>query len=168
MRDIGIRIQRYKLSRYRPPGAVSERARLFITLGLAAWLIWALFLSDHSVVRLLALNGKKADTEARLKAAQASVAKLETDLRLADDPAVGERVLRDRHNFAKEGERLYVMPHVDGSTAPRVDERIPADATTPAVVAPAPVVHAKPDAGAAGAGKSSKSATKSTAKSRRR
>ena len=146
MRDIGIRIQRYKLSRYRPPGAVSERARLLNTLGLAGWLIWALFLSDHSVVRLLALNAKTADTEARLKAAQANVAKLEGDLRLADDPEVGERVLRDRHNFAKDGERLYVMPHVDGSTAPRVDERIPADATTPAVVAPAPAVHAKPDA----------------------
>jgi cell division protein FtsB len=138
MRDIGIQIQRYKLSRYRQPGAVSDRARLLLTLGLAGWLIWALFLSDHSVVRLLSLNGKKADTEAKLAAAQANVTRLENDLKSADDPEVGERVLRDRHNFAKEGEVLYVMPHVDGTTAPRVDERIPADATTPAVVAPAP------------------------------
>jgi len=138
MRDIGIRIQRYKLQRFRDGGVGNDRARLLLTLGLAGWLIWALFLSDHSVVRLMELNGRKADTEARLGATQARVGKLENDLKSSDDPEVGERVLRDRHNFAKDGEVLYVMPHVDGSTAPRVDERIPADATTPAVVAPAP------------------------------
>jgi cell division protein FtsB len=143
MRDIGIRIQRYKLSRYRPPGAVSERARLLLTLGLAGWLIWALFLSDHSAVRLLALNAKKADTEAQLAATQANVDKLESELKSADDPEVGERVLRDRHNYARPDEKLYVVPHVDGSTAPRVDERIPADATRPAV-APPPPAPAKP------------------------
>ena len=59
MRDIGIRVQRYKLSRYRPPDSLSDRARMGLTLGLAAWAIWALFLSDHSAVRLIGLGQKK-------------------------------------------------------------------------------------------------------------
>jgi cell division protein FtsB len=120
MRDIGIRIQRYKLSRYRPPDSLSERARMLLTLGLAGWLIWALFLSDHSVVRLLALNAKKAQTEAQLLATQTQVAKLEAELKSSGDPEVGARVLRDRHNFAQPGERLYVMPGGAGSGGPAV------------------------------------------------
>ncbi len=133
MRDIGIRIQRYKLSRYRPPDSMSERARLLLTLGLAGWLIWALFLSDHSVVRLLALNAKKAQAEAQLAATQGQVAKLEGELKSADDPDVGERVLRDRHNFAKEGEVLYVMPGGAGTGGPAVvAPQQPAPAAAPA------------------------------------
>jgi len=109
MRDIGIRIQRYKLSRYRPPDSISDRARFWLTIGLAGWLIWALFLSDHSAVRLMALGHRKAKTEAQLAQTQQSVKALESDLKGAGDPAVGERVLRERHNFAKEDERLYVI-----------------------------------------------------------
>ena len=107
MRDIGIRIQRYKLSRYRPPDSLSERARLWLTLGLAAWAIWALFLSDHSAVRLMALGGKKHGLEQQLAARTQDVAKRGKELRVADDPAEQERVLRERHNFARPGERLY-------------------------------------------------------------
>ena len=109
MRDIGIRIQRYKLSRYRPPDSISDRARLWLSIGLAGWLIWALFLSDHSALRLMALGDRKAKTEARLAETQKTVKGLEADLRSANDPVVGERVLHERHNFAKEGELLYVI-----------------------------------------------------------
>ena len=114
MRDIGIRIQRYKLSRYRPPDALSERSRLWLTLGLAAWLIWALFLSDHGAVRLIGLGHKKAATEEKLAATLATVKTAEKDLRAANDPEVGARVLRERHNFAAPGERLYRLG-ADGS-----------------------------------------------------
>ena len=114
MRDIGIRIQRYKLSRYRPPDSLSERARLLLTLGLAGWAIWALFLSDHSAVRLLALGGKKHALEQQLAARTMDVNKRAKELRVADDPAEVERVLHERHNFAKDGERLYRIQS-DGS-----------------------------------------------------
>jgi cell division protein FtsB len=150
MRDIGIRIQRYKLSRYRPADLLSERSRLLLTLGLAGWLIWALFVSDHSVVRLMALNAKKAKAEAELAATQAQVAKLEGDLKSANDPDVGERVLRDRHNFAKDGEVLYVMPGGAGTGGPAV--------VAPPVPAPAPV-----DAKAAKAAKGAKATTSAPA-----
>jgi cell division protein FtsB len=107
MRDIGIRIQRYKLSRYRPPDSLSDRARMGLTLGLAAWAIWALFLSDHSAVRLMGLGQKKHTLEQQLAATSKSVDRRARDLRVADDPEEAARVLRERHNFALPGERIY-------------------------------------------------------------
>ncbi|MEP7027489.1 MAG: hypothetical protein ABI960_02730 [Candidatus Eisenbacteria bacterium] len=109
MRDIGIRIQRYKLSRYAPPRTLSERARLWLTLGLAGWMIWALFLSDHSAVRMMGLAHRQSSTVAQLASTEKSVRRLELDLKSADDPAVAERILHDRHNFARPGEMLYVI-----------------------------------------------------------
>jgi hypothetical protein len=114
MRDIGIRIQRYKLSRYRPPDALTERSRLWLTLGLAGWLIWALFLSDHSAMRLIGLGNKKAAAEDKLAATLHDVKGAEKDLRVSGDPEVGAQVLRERHNFAQPGERLYRLG-ADGS-----------------------------------------------------
>ena len=122
MRDIGIRIQRYKLSRYRPPEKLTERARLWLTLGLAAWLIWALFLSDHSAVRLMGLSRREAATEVKVKGTQKVVKRLELDLKSAHDPAVAERVLHERHNFARPDEILYVI-QADGQV--RLAEPLP-------------------------------------------
>ncbi|MGH7724517.1 MAG: FtsB family cell division protein [Candidatus Eiseniibacteriota bacterium] len=109
MRDIGIRIQRYRLKRYRPAESLSERARLWLALGLAGWLIWSLFLSDHSAIRLLGLEGKKRATESKLATTRAEVTRNERDVEAADDPDVSARVLRERHNFAREGEMLYII-----------------------------------------------------------
>jgi len=128
MRDIGIRIQRYKLSRYRPPDSLSERARLWLTLGLALWLIWAVFLSDHSAMRLLALGHKKAVTEDQLAATQKLVKGKEKELRSASDPAVGAQVLRERHNFAMPHERNYRLA-TDGSVAGTLEPLAPADSS---------------------------------------
>ena len=118
MRDIGIRIQRYKLSRYRPPDSLSERARLLLTLGLAGWAIWALFLSDHSAVRLFALGAKEKGLEQQLAVTTKSVQKRSKELRVARDPQEAARILRERHNFALPGERIYRIES-DGSV--RID-----------------------------------------------
>ena len=114
MRNIGIRIQRYKLQRYRAPETISERARLGLALALAGWMIWALFLSDHSAVRLLGLTHKRDTAEGRLALVQGQVRRGEAEVKSIDDPAVIERILRERHNFAHEGELLYVIQE-DGS-----------------------------------------------------
>jgi len=126
MRDIGIRIQRYKLSRYRPPDSLSERARLLLTLGLAGWAIWALFLSDHSAVRLLALDGKKHGLEQQLASTSKEVTHRARELSMADDPEEAKRILRERHNFAEPGERLYRI-QADGSV--RIDPLAAPDTT---------------------------------------
>ena len=125
MRDIGIRIQRYKLSRYRPPESLSDRARLGLTIGLAGWAIWALFLSDHSAVRLFALGQKKHALEQKLAVTSRAVTRSQRELRAADDPQEGARVLRERHNFALPGERIYRI-EADGSVR---TEAAPLDST---------------------------------------
>jgi cell division protein FtsB len=114
VRNIGIRIQRYKLRRYRAPESISERARLGLAVALAGWVIWALFVSDHSAVRLLALDHRKDTTERRLAAVSEEVKRGIEEVRTVNDPAVIERILRERHNFAREGELLYVI-QADGS-----------------------------------------------------
>ena len=126
MRDIGIRIQRYKLSRYRPPDSLSERTRLLLALGLAGWAIWALFLSDHSAVRLFALGAKKTGLEQQYAATSKAVGKRAQELRMADDPAEMERILRERHNFARPYERIYRI-QADGSV--RIDPLAAPDTT---------------------------------------
>ena len=114
MRDIGIRIQSYKLRRYRPPETVGEKARLGLAVVLAAWLIWALFLSDHSAVRLAGLEHKKHSAAANLEDVQRDVERNRRELKSAGDPEVAERTLHERHNFAREDELLYVI-QADGS-----------------------------------------------------
>jgi cell division protein FtsB len=114
MRNIGIRIQRYQLKRYKAPETISEKARLGLAVALAAWAIWALFLSDHSAVRLVALGHKRDILDQKVAQAQADVKRGEAEVRTIDDPAVIERILRERHNFAHEGELLYVIQR-DGS-----------------------------------------------------
>jgi len=127
MRDIGIRIQRYRLRRYKPPETIGEKARLGLAVALAGWAIWALFLSDHSAVRLLALEHRKNSTEAQFVAAERAVKRSEQDLAAAADPRVAEAWLRSRHNFAHEGELLYVI-QPDGSVRPAPTPRAPAPA----------------------------------------
>ena len=112
--NIGHRIQRYRLQRYRAPESMSERARLVLTLALAGWAIWALFLSDHSAVRLWRLEARKKASEQNLAATQLQVDRAKQDLRAADDPDVEARVLREQHNFARPGELLYVIEGEDG------------------------------------------------------
>jgi cell division protein FtsB len=114
MRNIGIRIQRYRLQRYRAPETVSERARLGLAVALAAWLIWALFVSDHSAVRLLGLEHRRNVTERKLAVVTQEVERGLAEVRAVNDPAVIERILRERHNFARDGELLYIL-QADGS-----------------------------------------------------
>ncbi len=126
MRDIGIRIQRYKLRRYGKPETIGEKARLGLAVALAGWLIWALFLSDHSAVRLLALENRQKTTEGRLAEVASEVKRGTAELEAADDPAVAERILRERHNFARDGELLYII-QADGSVKTPASEISPAD-----------------------------------------
>ena len=109
MRDIGIRIQRYRLRRYQAPETIGEKTRLGLAIALAGWAIWALFLSDHSAVRLMGLENKQRTTVAKLASVERAVALSEQELGAAGDPRVAERILRKLHNFAHEGELLYVI-----------------------------------------------------------
>ena len=96
-------------------GDLSERRLgFYFSRPLAGWAIWALFLSDHSAVRLMGLGQKKHTLEQQLASTSQDVTRRARALRVADDPDEAARVLRERHNFAAPGERLYRIEK-DGS-----------------------------------------------------
>jgi cell division protein FtsB len=108
MRDIGTRIQRYRLSRYAEPGRPLQRGLRWFWLAGAAWLVWAAFLSEHNFVRLGRLARERERSTAELKRIQAQVAVLDARLR---DPAaqrdLTEHALREKAGMARPGEIVY-------------------------------------------------------------
>lgn len=111
MRDIGNRIRRYRLSRYgtNPPPLLRRLGWTIPLLGL--WLVYAVFLSDHSFLRLWLLDREQARVEAELKRVRAELAQSE---RQAKDPAIrrlrAEQALRERSGFVGPGEIIYRIP----------------------------------------------------------
>ena len=110
MRDIGVRLARQRLLRYRVPTPDSVRWRRWLMVGVAAWGLWAIFVSDHSVIKLLKLKADRDRLAAQTTEAQLAYegAKQRVpDGKLTD--AQAERILRVRHNYAKPGEWIYVI-----------------------------------------------------------
>jgi cell division protein FtsB len=108
VRDIGTRIQRYRLSRYAaPPDRARRRLRWAWVVG-GLWLLYVGFLSEHSFYRLWQLRRESVRTRAQLQQARAEVARLRRD---ADDPArrkyEAERQLRERMQMTRKGEIIY-------------------------------------------------------------
>jgi len=108
MRDIGVRIRRYRLGRYAPAGdPLRGRLRWLWVVG-ALWMVWAGLLSEHSLFRIWRLDRENAAARRDLERLQAEVARLDGELR---DPAAGrlraERWLRERDGMAKPREIVY-------------------------------------------------------------
>jgi hypothetical protein len=110
MKDIGVRLARQRLLRYRVPKPEGARWRQWLMLGVAAWGVWALFLSDHSVLKLLRL---KADRDRlNTQVAQAELAYNQVKDRVPTDKITDEQaelILRERHNYARKNEIVYVI-----------------------------------------------------------
>ncbi len=102
MRDIGRRIQRYRLSRYAPPGQRAPRRLGWIGIAALAWLAWAGLFSDHSMWRIWQLERERAVAERTLTEARAEREQLEDDL---TDPAAIR--LRQEQAIRKDG---YAAP----------------------------------------------------------
>jgi cell division protein FtsB len=116
MRDIGTRIQRYRLSRYAPPGSRRSHGLFWFWLAAALWLIWAAFVSEHNFVRLGQLDRERARSANELKRIQGQVAVLDARLR---NPAaqrdLTEHALREKAGMARPGELIYQIPAVTPS-----------------------------------------------------
>lgn len=108
MRDIGRRIQRYRLSRYgNPVDPVTRRLR-WIWLVAFAWLGWVGLISDHSFYRIWRLEQERSDVRTLL--AQAEAARVWMDAELKDPAALAERdeqLLRVVHGMAQRDEIIY-------------------------------------------------------------
>ena len=108
MRDIGRRIQRYRLSRYGNPVAPVTRRLRWIWLVAIAWAAWVGFLSDHSFHRIWKLENGRAQAREQLE--QASTARLQMNAELKDPAAQRERAeekLRTEHGMARPDELIY-------------------------------------------------------------
>jgi cell division protein FtsB len=112
VRDIGRRIQRYRLGRYAAPEDRLRRNLRWVWVGVALWVVWVGFLSDHSLWRLWRLRAETASSRTRLERTQAEIARLEAE---SHDPRArrerAERVMRERNGMAKPGEIIY---RIDG------------------------------------------------------
>ena len=114
MRDIGTRIQRYRLSRYAPPEDRVRRGLRWAWLAGALWLVWVGFLSEHNLVRLHQLSRECQRSKIGLRRLNEEVARLDAQ---QHDPAarlsLAEHALREKSGMAKPGEIIYQIRPAD-------------------------------------------------------
>ncbi|MBI5711164.1 MAG: septum formation initiator family protein [Candidatus Eisenbacteria bacterium] len=117
MRDIGARIQRYRLSRYAAPEVRVRRRWRWALLAAAVWLAYVGFLSEHSFHRIGQLSNQHRRSQSDLKRMNEEDARLEPALH---DPAarldLAEHTLREDHGMARKGEIIYRI-HTDGTAS---------------------------------------------------
>jgi len=108
MRDIGVRIQRYRLSRYAPPIDRLRRRLRWAWVIAAVWLVWVGVVSDHNGYRLWQLGH-----EERLNRHEIALLSSESDRleRETSDPKLrrkaAESYLRERAGMARRDEIIY-------------------------------------------------------------
>ncbi len=107
MRDIGRRIQRYRLSRYRVPQGGFPRPPRWLWVLLALWVAYVGLLSDRSLYRIWRMGEENARTERELAKVREATQRLEQDARNPDARnRDAERALRE-NGFARRGEIVY-------------------------------------------------------------
>jgi cell division protein FtsB len=119
MGDIGSRIRRYRLSRYAPPQDSLMRRLRWVWPLLLIWIVYAGFLSDHSLMRIWQLRQEMRHTQRELDTARAEIERLDQEKR---DPAarrtLAEKALRERSGWARRGEIVY---RIQGDGADSID-----------------------------------------------
>jgi cell division protein FtsB len=108
MRDIGVRIQRYRLSRYAPPiDLMGRRLRWAWVIG-GLWLIWVGFVSDHNCYRIWQLSREERLNRQEIARLSGESDRLERE---TSDPALrrkaAEAYLRERAGMARRDEIIY-------------------------------------------------------------
>jgi len=107
MRDIGRRIQRYRLSRYRAPQGSFPRPPRWVWLAAALWLAYVCVISERSLYRIWRMGDENARAQQELARVREEIRRLDKDAR---DPGArlrdAERALR-REGFARPGEVIY-------------------------------------------------------------
>lgn len=108
MRDIGTRIQRYRLQRFAPPVDRTRRRLRWVWVVGGLWLVYVSVLSEHSFLRLWRFRQQNDRNRAELQRTRAEIERLGHE---ADDPTQrrfnAERQLREKVQMAKPGEIIY-------------------------------------------------------------
>ena len=108
MRDIGVRIQRYRLSRYALPVDRSSHRLRWIWLVGAVWLVWVGLLSDHNFYRIWKLSHEESVNRHQIARLAMESDRLDHE---ASDPKLrrkaAEAYLRERAGMARPDEIIY-------------------------------------------------------------
>jgi cell division protein FtsB len=107
MRDIGRRIRAHRLGRYARAEGPLRRRLGWIWAGLAAWLLWAGLISDHSFFQLWRAGRELESAKSELEDSRRRIRDLESELgdpRAREEQA--ERAIRLR-GMARPGEIVY-------------------------------------------------------------
>lgn len=117
MRDIGRRIQRYRLSRYRNPQGAFPRPPRWVWLAVALWLAWVGVFSERSLYRIWRMGDENVRAQRDLEKVRVEIAQFDRE---ASDPRSrlrdAERALRGE-GFARPGEVIYrIGPGAPDST----------------------------------------------------
>jgi cell division protein FtsB len=108
MRDIGERIQRYRLTRFGPRNASLLRRLAWAWPILGIWGAYVLLLGEHSLVRIWRLSNENQRMRAELISTRKELNRLEgriNDPQMMRDRA--EQILRERSGYAKRDEIIY-------------------------------------------------------------
>ena len=81
MRDIGRRIQRYRLSRYRAPQGAFAHPPRWVWIAAALWLAYVGILSERSLYRIWRMGGESARAQRELGEVRAEIARLDQEAR---------------------------------------------------------------------------------------
>ena len=111
MRDIGQRIQRYRLTRFGPRNAPLLRRLAWVWPILGLWGAYAVYFGEHSLLRIWRLRQENERMRAELVSAQKELNRLEgrmNDPRLTREDA--EHALRVQSGFARPGVVIYRIP----------------------------------------------------------
>ena len=108
MRDIGHRIQHYRLSRYAPRHIPFLRRLAWAWPILLLWGAYVGFLGEHSLLRLWRLGRENQRMQSELASTRKELERLESrmsDPRIAAQQA--EHDLREKSGWARKGEIIY-------------------------------------------------------------
>ena len=116
MRDIGQRIQRYRLSRY---GRTQRTLPIkWALLGIFMWALWAGLVSDHSFYHLWRLERSSTRERAHLKQARQELAQLDEQTKdMHARLSEAERRLREDEGWSRPNEIIYRIDDDAASSA---------------------------------------------------
>ena len=118
MRDIGLRIQRRRLTRYAVRPDPWWRRYWWIWPIGAAWALWATFISDHGFYQIWRLGHENTRAKVEVTRVRRQIVELDREM---TDPTVrrelAEHLLREKNGMARPGEIIYWIQGDDDSAA---------------------------------------------------
>jgi len=82
--------------------------RLMLTLVIGVPLLGVVIFGNHGILQRIRLERREAELQEQIRAAQAEKKALEEELKKLDsDKAEIEKVAREKHHMARDGEQVY-------------------------------------------------------------